>query len=72
MEVLCKKGLDKPEDLAYRKIINCANRILVINWYRYLDKFRHGKIRLKKRLNSCNYGRNCSPLHYSCIKLGAV
>ena len=72
MEVLCKKGLDKPEDLAYRKITNCANRILVINEYRYLDKFRHGKVRLKKRLNGCNYGRNCSPLQYSCIKQGAV
>ena len=31
MEVLCKKLLDKPEDFAYRKIMNGVNKILVIN-----------------------------------------
>jgi hypothetical protein len=31
MEVLCQKQLDKPEDLAYGKIISGANKILVIN-----------------------------------------
>jgi hypothetical protein len=38
---MSNKWLCINEELAYRKIINCVNKSLIINLGEYLDKVRH-------------------------------
>jgi hypothetical protein len=37
-EIVSKKWLNKKEELAYKKILNCTNITLLIDLGRYLDK----------------------------------
>jgi hypothetical protein len=41
MQFMSKKWLCINEELAYRKIINCTNKAHIVNLGKYLDKVRH-------------------------------